>query len=176
MNLFELSQQERLWFEALTQEDDEGNPIAEEEMARIIDGFVAADDAFKDKLDRYCDLIHGFEMRASFREDRALRLSELARRDNSVADKLRKRVQAVMQLRGELKIETDSHSLSVVKNGGKAPLIVPEDWRRQPERAPEKYHRHRIELDVAQIRAELEAGDAVEGCKIAERGTHLRVV
>ncbi|MFM7010129.1 MAG: siphovirus Gp157 family protein [Betaproteobacteria bacterium] len=175
MNLFQLSEQERSWFESLTLDDGDGNPISEEESARLIAGFVAADDAFKDKLDRYVELIEGFGARASYRECKAARLAELARRDEMVAEKLKARVKAVMELRGETRIETDDHRLRVCANGGKAPLVVPEDWRTRPANAPEKFHKHRIELDVTQIRAELESGAEIEGCAIGERGTHLRI-
>jgi len=175
MNLFDLSAKEQLWLDALTREDEDGNPISEDEQARIIDEYIAADADFKDKLDRYVELSKGFAMRASFREDQCSRLNELARRDKSVATKLEARLKAVMELRGDKRIETDLHELRICNNGGKAPLVVPDEWRRTPTSAPEEFHRHKIELDVNQIRTKLEAGESVPGCEIAERGTHLRI-
>lgn len=176
LSLMELSGLEQTMLEALCQEDAEGNPISEEEQARIIENFIDASDAFKSKVDRYCDLIDAFACRASFQEDCASRYSELARRNQSVADKLKARLKAVMEMRGEVKIETDNHKLTLVNNGGKAPLIVPQEWRYDATKAPEQFHKRRIELDVIAIRATLEAGEAVEGCAIAERGKNLRII
>lgn len=176
ITLLELSGLEQELLEALTHEDEEGNPISEEEQSCIIDAYVDASDAFKSKVDRYCDLIDAFACRGSYQSDQAMRYAELARRNQSVADKLKARLRQVMELRGESKIETDNHKLSLVKNGGKAPLIVPQEWRFDPTKAPEQFHRRKIELDVNAIRATLEAGEAVEGCAIGERGKSLRIL
>lgn len=176
MNLIELSTQERAWFEALTHVNEDGEPISEEEQARIIDAFVTADEQFKDKVDRYCELIHAFGARADYREYRANQLAQLARLDQSVADKLRARLKAVMELRGEVAIETDNHRLRIARNGGKAPVIVPDEWRQAPSSAPEAFHRRKIELDLTAIRAALEAGETIEGCAIGERGTRLTIL
>lgn len=175
MNLIELSEQERNWLEALTHVSDEGEPISEAEQARIIEAYVAADEQFKTKVDRYCELIEAFGARALYREHQAERYAELARLDQAVSDKLQNRVKAVMQLRGEKLIETDNRKLKIVGNGGKAPLIVPDEWRAQPTSAPEAFHKRKIELDLAAIRAKLEAGEMVEGCRIGERGTRLTI-
>jgi hypothetical protein len=175
MNLIELSEQERNWLEALTHVSDEGAPISEEEQVRIIEAYIAADEQFKDKVDRYCDLIEAFGARALYRDQQRERSEMLARQDQSVADKLKARLQTVMALRGEKLIETDNRKLKIVGNGGKAPLVVPDEWRANPTAAPEAFHKRKIELDLAAIRAKLEAGETVEGCRIGERGTRLTI-
>lgn len=176
LSIIQLSEQESAWLEALTHEDEEGNPISEEEQVRIIEAFVDASNAFKVKVDRYADLIDAFACRASFQEDCAHRYAELSRRNQSVADKLKARIKAVMEMRGETRIETDNHRLSLVNNGGKAPLIVPPEWKHDPAKAPEPFHRRKIELDVNAIRAAVEAGEQIEGCRIGERGKNLRII
>jgi len=176
MNLIELSEQERHWLEALTHVSDEGEPISEEEQARIIENFIQADEQFKAKVDRYCELIDAFGARAAYREDRAQHLALLARLDQSVSDKLRARLKVVMELRGDTQMETDNHRLRIARNGGKAPLIVPDSWRQAPSSAPEAFHRRKIELDLTAIRAALEAGETIEGCALGERGTRLTIL
>lgn len=176
MNLIELSDQERHWLEALTHVNEDGETISEEEQSRIIDAYIQANDEFVGKVDRYCTLINAFAARADYREAQARRFAELARLDESVATKMTARLKAVMQMRGDKQIETDNHRLRIVNNGGKAPLIVPPDWKANPASAPEQFHRRRIELDMTAIRAKLEAGEPVEGCAIGERGTRLTIL
>lgn len=176
LSLMELSEREAAWLDAMTCEGIEGEPISEEEQARIIDEYIAADADFKNKVDRYCDLISAFGARAAYQEQMAEHYKELSRRNQSVADKMEARIKVVMELRGETKIETDNHRLSLVKNGGKAPLIVPAEWVIQPASAPEQFHFKVIRLDMNAIRNALESGDQIEGCAIADRGTHLRIL
>lgn len=173
MNLIDLSAQEQQLLEALTHISPEGETISEEEQARIIEAYIVADGAFKDKLDRYCWLIEAFSARADFRHTQAARFVTLARLDESVATKMTNRIKAVMASRAEKQIETENFRVRIIGNGGKAPLIVPEEWRRNPASAPERFHRRRIELDLTVLRAAIEAGETVEGCFIGERGTRL---
>lgn len=176
LSLMELSEREAAWLDALTQVNEDGNPISEEEQARIIDEYVQADASFKDKVDRYVDLIWAFGARADYQSMQASHYDALSRSNESVANKLRARLKVVMELRGESSIETDNHRLRLVNNGGKAPLVVPTLWKFDPTQAPERFHRRRIELDLNAIRDAVEAGEQIEGCAIAERGKSLRVL
>lgn len=175
MTLIELSDLEKAAFEALTRENDEGQGITEDEQFRIIDEWIAADADFKSKVDRYCDLITALNARANYRGEQARAISRLAASDSGIAEKIKRRLHSVMNLRDERKIETDHHVLTVVNNGGKLPVVVPAEWRQEPAKAPEQFHRHKIELDVRAIGDALEAGEVIEGCGFGERGTNLRI-
>jgi hypothetical protein len=76
---------------------------------------------------------------------------------------------------GITKLETPLHKLTIAKNGGKPPLVIPEEWREDAANAPEQYHRTFVKLDTEAIRADLLAGEQVAGCHIAEPGNHLRI-
>lgn len=175
MTLIELSDWEREMMDALTHVRDDGDPITEEEQNAIIDQYIAADEQFKGKLDRYAAMMDALNARAAMRRERASAMAALAGRDSSLATRLKDRVHQVMKIRGEKKIETDERVFTVCGNGGKAPVVVPDQWRHDPASAPEEFHRHRIELDVAGIGAALESGAEIEGCAIGARGTYLRI-
>ena len=176
LSLMQLSEREQAWLEALTHDDEEGNPISEEIQDKVISEYIAADGDFKAKVDRYCDLIAAFSGRAAYQEHMADHYRKMQQRNQGVADKMRMRLKQVMELRGETKIETNDHRLSLVKNGGRARVIVPDGWIYDPAKAPERFHHHKIQLDSNAIRAALEDGETIEGCAIADRGTHLRIL
>ena len=175
MNLIDLSEQERAWYDALTGVNESGEPLSEEQQAHIIEEYIAADEAFKGKVDRYCELIEAFSARAEYRQAQAARLNKLSNQDASVAKRMTDRLKAVMILRGEKRIETEHFKPHVVGNGGVAPLIVPEVWRSNPALAPAEFQKTKeeITLDLILVRQKLAAGETVEGCKIGERGTRL---
>ena len=175
MNLLQLSELEQHFFEQLSAVNESGEPLTEAQQAEIIERYIAADDQFKDKVDRYCELIEAFAFRAQYRAKQAERLTQLSNQDASVAGKLKARLNAVMVLRGEKRIETPHFAPHIVGNGGVAPLIVPEAWRTNAASAPAEFQKHKdeISLDVAGIRAKLAAGETIEGCRIGERGTRL---
>lgn len=177
MNLLDLSEQERAWYDALTGVNESGEPLSEAEQARIIEEYIAADEAFKGKVDRYCELIEAFTARAEYRQAQAVRLAKLGNQDESIAKRMTDRLKAVMILRGEKRIETDHFKPHVVGNGGVAPLIVPDTWRTNPELAPQEFQKRKeevtITLDTSLLRQKLAGGEVIEGCRIGERGTRL---
>jgi len=95
--------------------------------------------------------------------------------DENTIKRLKTALHYFMLERGVTKIETPLHKLTIANNGGKAPLIVPEEWQEDPASAPERYHRRVVKLDVEAIRADLLGGEEIPGCAIGERGTHLRI-
>ncbi len=173
MNLLELSEQEQEWIAALTHVSESGEPISEEEQARIIEAYIAADEQFKDKVERYCQLIEAFAARAVYRAEQAKNVQKLAKQDQNISDKLIKRILFVMQVRGEKRIETALYAPHIVGNGGKAPTVIPDAWRTNPRLAPKEFQKEVVELDLLKIRQKLDAGQTVEGCKIGERGVRL---
>jgi hypothetical protein len=175
MNLYELSQLQRELYDALTAESPEGEPLSEEEQSRIIDDYLAADVAFTAKVESYCFMIEAFSARAEFLTQQAERHAKLSKQDQSIADRMTARLKAVMIQRGERTLEANTYRPRVINNGGVAPLIYPDAWRTEPAKAPEKYHKKRIELDTTLLREDLKNGEVVEGCKIGERGTRLKL-
>ena len=168
MNLFEIGEELERIAEALR--DAEG-VVEDSPLEAWFDSVMNARD---EKLDRYCGLIKSMEGMTAIREEEIKRLQALVKEDQATVKRLKDRLRIFIDGQGG-KVETTLHRLSVVKNGGKVPVIYPGEWAEDPTKAPESYHRRRIELDVEAIRASLEAEEEIPGCAIGERGTHLRI-
>lgn len=175
LSLIELSQAEAELLEELEYESPEGLRLSEAEQAEIIDRYLNASEAFKEKLDRYALVIKAKKKLAEFRLEEAKRLKALAENAERIADLLEERLIYCLSQRKEIKIETSRFKLSVVNNGGKPPLEIPKEWEEEPAKAPEQFHRHKIELDKETLRRALEEGQEIKDCKIGERGRHLRI-
>lgn len=165
-----------------------GGEITEDEAGAALEKFFDELGEERDaKLDNYGALIRQYEAKAEARQAEAQRLQRLAATDANNAKRLKTRLLAFFELHGIKKLETLRFKFSVQANGGKAPLVVPEQWEREPASAPEQFHHHVIQLDKEAIRAALEAvfdGDSAQveaeklmdaGCSIAPRGAHLRI-
>lgn len=173
MTLFEISVELAAIEELLTENDGEiGDDAAGETLEAWFDQLTDARDA---KIDDYCRLITMIRERAEARHREVMRLGALMDTDERAITRLKTALHDFMTERGVTKIETPLHRLTIAKNGGKAPLILPEEWREDPASAPEQYHRAIIHLDTELIRADLAGGEEIPGCAIGERGTHLRI-
>ena len=125
------------------------------------------------KADNYAALIREIEARALVREEEAKRLADRATVDRNVAIRLRDALKEAFQARRIKVMETARFKISVARNGGKAPLVI-----ENPSLIPLSYQSEipaRLELNRELIRETLESGKAVPGCKLGERGTHLRM-
>jgi hypothetical protein len=60
---------------------------------------------------------------------------------------------------------------SIVKNGGKPPLIISVE----PKDLPEDFRKVEYKANNEAIRTALEKGDAVPGAELGERGEHLTI-
>ena len=172
MTLFEISDELAAIEELLTENDGDISDAAGETLEAWFDQLTDARDA---KIDDYCRLITMIRERAEARHREVMRLGALMDTDERAITRLKTALHDFMTERGVTKIETPLHRLTIAKNGGKAPLIVPEEWQEDPASAPERYHRRVVKLDVEAIRADLLGGEEIPGCAIGERGTHLRI-
>lgn len=127
------------------------------------------------KLDAYGWVIRELEARGEARQAEAARLNVLAASDAGASKRLKDRLKYFMDGQAVTKIETDHFKFAVQKNGGKAPLDIPDTWHENPACAPERYHKISVSLNKDLIREDLEAGEVVPSCEIAEKGTHLRI-
>lgn len=172
MTLFEISDELAAIEELLTENDGDISDAAGETLEAWFDQLTDARDA---KIDDYCRLITMIRERAEARHREVMRLGALMDTDERAITRLKTALHNFMLERGVTKIETPLHKLTIANNGGKAPLIVPEEWQEDPASAPERYHRRVVKLDVEAIRADLLGGEEIPGCAIGERGTHLRI-
>jgi len=172
MTLFEISDELAAFEELLTENDGDISDAAGETLEAWFDQLTDARDA---KIDDYCRLIASVTARANARTEELARLGALVDTDENTIKRLKTALHNFMLEQGVTKIETPLHRLIIAKNGGKPPLVVPEEWQEDPASAPERYHRRVVKLDVEAIRADLLGGEEIPGCAIGERGTHLRI-
>jgi hypothetical protein len=125
-----------------------------------------------DKLDRYVGLIRSLEALAEAREAEVKRMLELTRADRNKANNLKERLKYFFQSRDIGKYDTPHFRLALVKNGGPIPLHIEAGIE-----LPARFRRERtiIEDDKEALRAALEAGEAVEGARLGERGQSIRI-
>lgn len=171
--LFEISTDLLALEEVLT--DTEGEITDDAAGQALLEWFDQLTSDRDIKIDNYCLLMAELEARADVRAAEAARLSRLVAIDRNAADRLKRALKAFLERHGLTKLDTPLHKLTIAKNGGKAPLIIPDSWRDDAVNAPEAYHRAIIKLDTEAIRVDLEAGQEIAGCAIGERGTNLRI-
>jgi hypothetical protein len=125
------------------------------------------------KVDAYCALIAEIDARAAVRKAEAKRLADRAKTDERTADALRERLRFVWEQRKLGKVETDRFTVSLAKNGGKAPL----DIRCGVEDLPAWAVRREmvVSVDKDAIRSRLDAGEPLDFASLMERGTRINI-
>jgi len=148
-----------------------GGDVSDPKVAQIVDAwFDELDHSLTAKIDNYAALISTMRARADIRRAEAERLARRAQVDDASADWLAARLLAALDARGMKKIETDRYAVSIVGNGGKAPLLldpeVPAEWTKTVTRT---------EPDRERIRLAIEAGQDVPFARLGERGKRLAI-
>ena len=128
------------------------------------------------KLDSYAGLIRTLEMESAAAKAEAEQWAHKARSRQARADYLTERLKQYMEATGQLKLQSATgRRLSVVKNGGKAPLVI-DETKVKPADVPAEYQRQPPpEFARDKIRETLEAGGKLEWAAIGERGTRLTI-
>ncbi len=125
------------------------------------------------KLDAYATLVAEMLARAEVRKAEAKRMMELAHSDEKKAQLLKERLKWFFETHQLKTIETTRYRLSIVKNGGKAPLILKAGLL--PNQLPKQFQTVSIEPNTNAIRAALEAGEDLDFATLGDRGTSLRI-
>jgi hypothetical protein len=128
------------------------------------------DVALESKAESYAGFIKELEMRAESRSKEASRIRALAAADDALATRLKEGLKAAMEQTGKLKIETPRFKLSVAANGGKQSLEIDD-----PSALDSTLQRIVREPDKDVIRAALDSGIKIAGCRLVPRGTSLRI-
>ncbi len=172
MNIYQLDHD---WQQIQDQlEELDGSDLTPELEEQIVNLLNQSETLSKDwyaKIDGYCKLIAMLSAQATIRGQEATRLANLAESDNSKVNKLKDRLKESLQMRGQKKIKTNLFNLSICKNGGKVPLILP----KSVDSLPPEFVQTIREPNKDEIRTALENGDAIEGCYLGERGTRLSI-
>ena len=99
-------------------------------------------------------------------------MEALAFSDEATADRLRKALLQAMIATKQNMVQTDRFRFAVRNNGGKIPLLVTDEAA-----IPVAYRVPKVTevLDKEAIRADLEAGKAVPGAALGQRGVRLEL-
>ncbi len=123
------------------------------------------------KVESICCVLKEFAYRAEARKQEADRLRKLADADESKVRQLKMRLLEFFRVTGTKKVDTEHFRVSVQANGGKLGLVVPANV----EELTAAYIRLEPHADVEAIRAALDAGKVVPGCRLLEMGHHVRI-
>jgi hypothetical protein len=125
------------------------------------------------KVDHYGYFYKSLEAMAKAIKDEEARLSDRRKAIENKMQRLRDAAKEAMEARGVVKIEGKSFTVSIQKNGGLRPMTL----RVAEERIPDKWFRVRRELDLRNLRADLERGDpdAAKVAEFEEPGTSVRI-
>lgn len=159
-------------------QDDE---LSQEDRAKLIDDWLAAQDAATDKIEDYAALIRLTELRIQERLDEAARIraeaeriEKLAKPDQKLTEQLRGRLLDYLQAHDISRFETTRFRVSVKTKGGKQPVRFEGELDELPERfiriIPEKK-----ELDKEELYRALTAGEEVPGARLEERPPILEI-
>jgi hypothetical protein len=158
-------------FDDLLDGADFDNPAVQAALAKWADELK---DDLEDKVDNYAAYIQTLLARADARKKEADRLSKRAKVDANSADRLKDHLKQVLEFRKIKTVETLRFKVTVSGAGGKVPVecnVLPKDL--PPEFRIEIPVDYKVNSDA--IRAHLEAGKSLPGCRLLERGTYLRI-
>jgi hypothetical protein len=169
--LFNLSG-EMLFLDALLAEHE--GDMSHPEVQEAFDAwFQSGQGALEDKLEAYIHLIRENEGRAMVLDVEAGRIGALADTHHNKATALKNRLRQFMETHERSKIETRTGVISLVNNGGSAPVKLRVD---NITDLPEKYLRTKVEVDTAALRAAIvKEGPDFPYAELSERGKHIRL-
>jgi hypothetical protein len=141
------------------------------ELEQVIkDSLEGVQGELEAKAANYIYVIQQIEMEADRAEQLEYEwgLKKKIRRSNVA--RLKQALKDVMTVTDQPELRAGDYTLKIVKNGGKAPLIID-----KPDAVPDNMTKVIIEPDKDRIRQYLDEGNSCEWAHIAERGTHLSI-
>ena len=139
----------------------------------LMDTLEAVEGEYEVKLESYCKVIRNLEATIEARKAEAKRLTDGAKTLEANIDRLKKAMFDSMKTTGKTKIKGTLFTVAIQKNGGKIPVIVDEDV--DTSKLPDNLVIVTEKPAIDAIRELLEAGKAVEGFTLGERGESLRI-
>jgi hypothetical protein len=124
------------------------------------------------KVESIAWVIRELDSRATAQRGAAADLTAAAERTANAARRVREYVMRTMDEAGVARLAGATCELRIQRNGGVTPLVVDDGAD-----LPDAFIRTTVhtEPDKAAIRAALERGDDVPGCRLGERGRSLRL-
>ena len=145
-----------------------GSTDPEEEQAFLdtLDGLTGV---IESKMDGYGVVLTQLKARIEMIDGEIKRLQEWKRTIENHDKRMREVLLYVMRDKlGQKKIQTDLHTFTVCKNGGKQAVDIFAE-------VPDSFQRIIYEPDTNKIREALENGEDLPFAKLLERGEHVRI-
>ena len=122
------------------------------------------------KASGYVHIIKQLEMEADECDKivEAFRAKKEARK-NSVK-RMKEALLGAMEIANIQEVKAGEYTLKIAKNGGKAPVEIPDE-----SKVPDNFMRIKYEIDKDLIRTALEEGKELDFASLGERGKHLNI-
>lgn len=127
-----------------------------------------------DIINGYAALITKLENEAKQHEEEARELKKRAETKRQRAKEIKEQLMKFLQSKKRKKLKTSKYELSLVRNGGKRPVILREDI--VATNLPEEYQRVSVTPDRTAIRRDLEKGKQLEYAYLGERNFRVQIV
>jgi len=138
-----------------------------EEYAILSDWLGDTEESFNRKVDGYVSVIREFKAKQQAAKDEAKRLTDRAKSFDNSIESLKDMLQHSMKRLGIDKCKTAMNTVSISKNGGKAPMDINENLITKDFQ--------KWTVDRTKIYNALKDGQEVEGAVMLERGSSLRI-
>lgn len=145
---------------------DSDDPEDQEAFETSLDGLTYM---IGEKADQYAYVLDAINARQEAVKAEIDRLTRRKRAMENSVKRMKERIVEAMDTMGTTKVQTDLHTFSIQKNGGKQPLSVDE------MDVPDNYKKIILEIDNDKIRKALEAGAELPFARFLERGRQLRI-
>lgn len=151
--------------------DAAGDELTPEVETALDSWFADLRDRMNAKMDAIGGLIRNYELRAAARRAEMERLAIRVRVDEANARRLKQRLLEFLDANEIQRYETERYLFSACNNGGKTPVETPA----LAEELPPQFRKVEWKPDLDAIRTVLEHGGHVPGCRLKERGRHLKL-
>lgn len=148
----------------------ESGEFDEDLIANTLEG---VEGEIEDKLDSYGVIVNELQDDVDKLDKEIKRLNAKKKTITGSIDYLKRMVMFTMGRMDKKKVKGERFTWSIVKNGGKAPVIYEDDFN--PLNIPEQFQMWDIQADKALIREVLESGTELPFARLGERGESLRL-
>ena len=137
----------------------------------LVDTLEAVEGEYEIKLENYCKVIKNLEADITAIKNESTRLNDKRKSLEKNIDRLKAAMFESMKTTGTSKVKGQIFTLSIQKNGGKAPVIVDVDTAELPD----ELVRIKEEADIEAIRTYIEETGDLTYAHFGERGESLRI-
>ena len=138
----------------------------------LADTLESLDYEIEEKADAYVAVIGELNADVEKIDAEIKRLTARKKLISGNVDRIKQNLQDTMTAIGKKKIKTPLHAISVVKNGGKTPVVVDSV---DIEELPEAFVKIEKSIDKTMIREYLESGEELPYARFGEQGYHLTI-